>query len=245
VAISASATGALVSYETAPKASRNVLQNVGKALNNFFNEVGVALDSASRNVDDWWKAEGTDRWAASGITAPLLAEFRCKALNGNTSMNGYIHMSPNYLCFSSYFADTNQMIRVVLPFSSVTRLQQAKKISKKGEIPAKFQATTDPLSKPDTIQVFTNDNLVHTFWGFYWSYDQAWNILVHAWSTSRRLGTPPAQPLHPTSGAFPTATGMATSFADRPAAAATATTSSLTASTVTDPFAKPASYVTR
>jgi hypothetical protein len=65
---------------------------------------------------------------------------------------------------------------VVIPLKAIVGIQQVKKISKKKELP-RFRPVSEISLTPDTIQVFTNENIVHHFYCFQPNYEQAWNIL--------------------------------------------------------------------
>jgi hypothetical protein len=173
-----------VQCESSTGKGRKHLQNIGQSVNNIVNSIGSAVDNAARKLEDKFTSDSKLRWASFEIQEPLLGEYRCKALNVNHGLRGYCFISTNYFCFSSHLNDSNQNIRVVIPLKAIVGIQQVKKISKKKELP-RFRPVSEISLTPDTIQVFTNENIVHHFYCFQPNYEQAWNILNHSWRAAQ------------------------------------------------------------
>lgn len=124
------------------------------------------------------------RWQLFGIEDTLLGEYPCKVVNNNRVVRGYLFISYNYLCFSSYVDSYNRVERVVIPLRTIARITQAEKVKGNSYLPV-ILPITRPEMRPNVIQVTTTDNMLHQFYGIRYNYQTAFNLLNHAWESAR------------------------------------------------------------
>eukprot|EP01117_Protostelium_nocturnum_P001065 TRINITY_DN1138_c0_g1_i1.p1 TRINITY_DN1138_c0_g1~~TRINITY_DN1138_c0_g1_i1.p1 ORF type:complete len:354 (-),score=84.26 TRINITY_DN1138_c0_g1_i1:242-1240(-) len=133
---------------------------------------------------------GTDtatRWSFYQLPEPLLGEFPAKVVNGAQGYSsGFAFVSQGHLCFSSYTNAQNRAIKVIIPFANIVNITLAQRVKNAAHSTGIVLTPISSLSmKANALQVVTSDNVVHQFFGFRKNVENVFNLLTHAWQTSR------------------------------------------------------------
>jgi len=129
------------------------------------------------------------RWALFGLQDQLLSEFPCKVVNMDKIIRGYMFLSANYLCFASHTDVNNRLIKFMLPWNSISDIRQAQRVNTGTGMLPKFLPLASMSTKPNAMQIVTNDGLLHQFFGFRTQYINAFNLVMHTWNSARGIGT--------------------------------------------------------
>lgn len=116
----------------------------------------------------------------------LLAEFQCKFLHSNNLLlEGFCYISYNYFCFAPLITfsrpTSSQMLLVVIPLRDIENIQPAVSAASYIDVPT-IQPITNPIARPDAMQIITRDRQVYNFFGFI-DCLHGFNVLFHAWKS--------------------------------------------------------------
>jgi len=131
-----------------------------------------------------WGSDTNQRWGLFGLQEELLAEFPCKVLNGDRFVRGYMFVSPQHLSFASFSTASNQILKFMFPMTSIAAITQAQRVKARNTVPT-FVPLTTTGARADSIQIVTNDNMLHSFYGFGDHFMNAVNIITHTWGAAR------------------------------------------------------------
>jgi len=116
----------------------------------------------------------------------LLSEFACRLLSGSNVLEGYCYISFNYFCFAPLVTfskpASGQMMLITIPLKEIENIQACLvSPSYVSGIPV-IQPVTNPMARPDALQVITRDRAVYNFFGFF-NFIHTFNVLFHSWKS--------------------------------------------------------------
>jgi len=116
----------------------------------------------------------------------LLSEFACRLLSGSNVLEGFCYISFNYFCFAPLVTfskpASGQMMLITIPLKEIENIQACLvSPSYVSGIPV-IQPVTNPMARPDALQVITRDRAVYNFFGFF-NFIHTFNVLFHAWKS--------------------------------------------------------------
>jgi len=155
------------------------------------NTLAATVSGDARNVVTT-RLEGDFR-SSFGLpgTERLMEAYKCTCINGAGVVDGWLYISQNY---ASFFGRLNgrQVVAFIIPLRNIASIQKGTTtpVTTAGTPPQVQPASSEPAN---AFQLFTLDRTVHTFYGF-WSYDDAYNVLDHAWRASFQLPPPSLNP---------------------------------------------------
>jgi len=202
-------------------------------LRGFASDFTAAVKSTAKDVNEAFDrvisdVDPQERFAASfRIGEPLLGDFACKAVSGQSSVVGFAYVTPNYYCFEG-FTPTGAPVRVVIPFKKVDDVKQAIAVASVTPGSPLLLPISDPRVKPNAIQLFTNDKLMHQFYQID-NYDRSWAITCTAWQSNRSqqhqnlVKSSTASPTYPPAPAASSPSGAASSSASTAAPSSSST----------------------
>jgi len=165
----------VIQTETPTKHHGGFLGKVENIVHRAGERVGFGTDTATR-------------WSLYQIPEPLFGEFPAKVVNGTQGhVGGFLFVSQNHLCYSSYTDKLNRAIKVAIPFANIQHIGLASRV-KGTQGPAIVLTPLTALSqKPNALQIVTRDNVNHQFFGFRKNTESVFNLLNHSWQTSRGI----------------------------------------------------------
>jgi len=177
---------------------------LGQVWDNLGTNVSTLGFDVSRGMGKVWgllEQGAENRWRTLFNLPPseqLLAEFQCRLLSGNTTLEGFVFISFNYLCFAPLisFANpaSNQMLLISIPLRDIENILPA--VVSPSYMPGipTIQPVTNPLTRPDAFQIITRDHGVFNFFG-YTNFTHTYNVLYHAWKAHDIFAQMPSQQL--------------------------------------------------
>jgi len=122
----------------------------------------------------------------------LWFEYTCKVLNGNIPVPGLLYVSTNFISF--YHELGNEILRFVLPLESIVAIHHAVTLELKNSEHPFLQQVLNQNVKFNSLLIYTNDQKVHSFFGFGVLHDpladyteHAWNVIDHAWRKAKNI----------------------------------------------------------
>jgi len=168
----------VIQTETPTKHQGGFLGKVENLAHRVGERVGFGTDTATR-------------WSLYQIPEPLFGEFPAKVVNGTQGyVGGFLFVSQNHLCYSSYTDKLNRAIKVAIPFANIQHIGLAQKVKGTTGTAVVLTPLTALSQKPNALQIVTRDNVNHQFFGFKKNTESVFNLLNHSWQTSRGIVAP-------------------------------------------------------
>lgn len=171
--------------------------NLSVGLSSALNEVSAGVSkvgsslggSAHETVTNQLEKDFRASFGLPG-TERLWDGFSCRCINGPAAVEGWLYISSNYASFFSRSGE--HVIAFIIPLRNIVSIQKAH-ATKPPNAAIAPQLTIAPNGGPlpstpgavlpDSLQIFTLDGTVHSFFSF-WSYLDCYNVLDRAWRQS-------------------------------------------------------------
>jgi len=168
----------VIQTETPTKHHGGFLGKVENIVHRAGERVGFGTDTATR-------------WSLYQIPEPLFGEFPAKVVNGTQGfVGGFLFVSQNHLCYSSYTDKMNRAIKIAIPFANIQHIGLAARVKGTQGAAVVLTPLTALSQKPNALQIVTRDNVNHQFFGFKKNTESVFNLLNHSWQTSRGMVAP-------------------------------------------------------
>jgi len=162
------------------------------ALGKTFTSVQESAEKLFQDVSQRTeKMRGVDvepQWRSLFTLPPsegLLADFPAKLIETDRVVSGVLFVSYHHLCFYSPGTSNQVFVKLTIPFSTVTEMQQAATVPSKTGVPAIVGLNVNRELKPKVLQIFTKENLfVHQLIVSSSLFKRIWTVVDHAYRTS-------------------------------------------------------------
>jgi len=209
---------------------------LGKTLSNVSESAEKLFQDMSLKAEKMRGVDPEPNWRTLfqlPLSERLLADFPAKVVHGHKVVRGTLFISYHHVCFYSAGTTSQTPVKISIPFSTITELQQAATVPSKTAVPAIVSLSVNPQLKPKVIQAYTADKFVHQFIVKFLLFNRIWVILDHAYRTSPYI-MGPVQSFEPPSSVTaqqttttvipPTSYEMKREFAATPTVTTTVTT---------------------
>jgi hypothetical protein len=168
----------VIQTETPTKHATGVMSKIENLTHRAGEHLGIGTDTATR-------------WSLYQIPEPLFGEFHAKAVNGiQGSASGFMFISSGHVCFSSYTNAQNRAIKVIIPLVNIAHIGLAQRVKNSAHSSGIVLTPLSSLSmKANALQIITNDNVNHQFFGFRKNTENVFNLLNHSWNAARGQST--------------------------------------------------------